>query len=140
MRRSLPAFRLTILAIAAGQLSRPSRSSMPASRTSACRTSFVAPGMRIAGRGPASRSNLLYIMYIIGTSSNVAQGPPAGRVRALAPDGVDVALDVAGSGVLPELIELTGGAWHIVTVADFGGAREHGVRFSSGMLAARSTR
>ena len=29
----------------------------------------------------------------------------AGRVRALAPDGVDVALDVAGSVVLPELIE-----------------------------------
>jgi hypothetical protein len=30
----------------------------------------------------------------------------AGRVRAVAPGGVDVALDVAGSGVLPELIEL----------------------------------
>ena len=55
-----------------------------------------------------------------------------GRVRALAPDGVDVALDVAGSGVLPELIELAGGAGHVVTVADFGGAQEHGVRFSSG--------
>jgi hypothetical protein len=34
----------------------------------------------------------------------------AERVRALAPDGVDAALDVAGSGVLPELIELAGGA------------------------------
>ena len=54
------------------------------------------------------------------------------RVRALAPDGVDVALDVAGSGVLPELIELAGGAGHVVTLADFAGAREHGVRFSSG--------
>ena len=56
----------------------------------------------------------------------------AGRVRALAPDGVDLALDVAGSGVLPELIELAGGARHVITVADFAGAREHGVRFSSG--------
>jgi NADPH:quinone reductase-like Zn-dependent oxidoreductase len=56
----------------------------------------------------------------------------AGRVRALAPGGVDAALDVAGSGVLPELIELAGGAGHVVTVADFGGAQEHGVRFSSG--------
>lgn len=55
-----------------------------------------------------------------------------GRVRALAPDGVDAALDVAGSGVLPELIELAGGPAHVVTIADFGGAREHGVRFSSG--------
>lgn len=54
------------------------------------------------------------------------------RVRALAPDGVDVALDVAGSGVLPELVELAGGPEHVVTIADVPGAREYGVRFSSG--------
>jgi NADPH:quinone reductase-like Zn-dependent oxidoreductase len=54
------------------------------------------------------------------------------RVRALAPDGVDFALDVAGSGVLPELIELAGGQEHVVTIADFAGAQEHGVTFSSG--------
>ncbi|MEV0845888.1 NADP-dependent oxidoreductase [Streptomyces sp. NPDC049954] len=54
------------------------------------------------------------------------------RVRALAPEGVDLALDVAGSGVLPELIGLAGGPEHVVTVADFPGAREHGVRFSRG--------
>jgi NADPH:quinone reductase-like Zn-dependent oxidoreductase len=34
--------------------------------------------------------------------------------------------------VLPELIELADGAGHVLTVADFAGAREHGVRFSSG--------
>jgi len=62
----------------------------------------------------------------------------AGRVRALAPGGVDVALDVAGSGVLPELIELAGGTGHVITVADFGGAQEHGVRFSSGDAAGRA--
>jgi NADPH:quinone reductase-like Zn-dependent oxidoreductase len=54
------------------------------------------------------------------------------RVRALAPDGVDAALDVAGSGVLRELIELAGGPERVVTIADFGGAQEHGVTFSSG--------
>jgi NADPH:quinone reductase-like Zn-dependent oxidoreductase len=54
------------------------------------------------------------------------------RVRSLAPGGVDVALDVAGSGVLPELIDLAGGAEHVVTIADFAGAQEHGVRFSRG--------
>jgi NADPH:quinone reductase-like Zn-dependent oxidoreductase len=54
------------------------------------------------------------------------------RVRALAPEGVDVALDVAGSGVLPELIELAGVPGHVVTIADYSGAQEHGVRFSSG--------
>jgi NADPH:quinone reductase-like Zn-dependent oxidoreductase len=60
------------------------------------------------------------------------------RVRALAPGGVDLALDVAGSGVLPDLIELAGGAGHVITVADFGGAREHGVRFSSGDASGRA--
>jgi NADPH:quinone reductase-like Zn-dependent oxidoreductase len=54
------------------------------------------------------------------------------RVRALAPDGVDVALDIVGSGILPELIELAGGPEHVVTIADFSGAQEHGVAFSSG--------
>jgi NADPH:quinone reductase-like Zn-dependent oxidoreductase len=54
------------------------------------------------------------------------------RVRALAADGVDLALDVAGNGVLPELIELAGSAKHVVTIADFAGAQEHGVRFSRG--------
>src|SRR5919197_1349089 len=60
------------------------------------------------------------------------------RVRALAPDGVDAALDVAGSGVLLELIELAGGPEHVVTIADFDGAREHGVTFSSGDVAGRA--
>jgi NADPH:quinone reductase-like Zn-dependent oxidoreductase len=54
------------------------------------------------------------------------------RVRARAPDGVDLALDVAGSGVLPELIELAGCPEHVVTVADFDGAQKHGVTFSRG--------
>src|SRR4029077_9891465 len=48
------------------------------------------------------------------------------RVRALAPDGVDRALDVAGSGVLPELIELAGGPGHGRTVADSAGRRSSG--------------
>jgi NADPH:quinone reductase-like Zn-dependent oxidoreductase len=51
------------------------------------------------------------------------------RVRALEPDGVSAALDIAGSGILPELIELAGGPKHVLTIADFGGALEHGVAF-----------
>jgi NADPH:quinone reductase-like Zn-dependent oxidoreductase len=54
------------------------------------------------------------------------------RVRALVPGGVDLALDVAGSGALPDLIELAGGPEQVVTIADFVGAKEYGVRFSSG--------
>ncbi len=55
----------------------------------------------------------------------------AERVRALAPEGVDLALDAAGSG-LPELIDLAGDEDHVITIADFAGAKKYGVRFSSG--------
>ncbi|MET1072144.1 MAG: NADP-dependent oxidoreductase [Umezawaea sp.] len=53
------------------------------------------------------------------------------RVRPLAPGGVDFAFDLAGSGVLPELVELTGSPERVVSIADVGAA-EHGVRFSMG--------
>lgn len=51
------------------------------------------------------------------------------RVRRLAPDGVDAALDLAGSGVLGELVELTGDPARVVTIAD-PGAPAHGVVFT----------
>jgi NADPH:quinone reductase-like Zn-dependent oxidoreductase len=53
------------------------------------------------------------------------------RVRALAPDGVDRALDTAGRGALPDLIELTGDAGNVVTIADYS-APKLGVRVSAG--------
>jgi NADPH:quinone reductase-like Zn-dependent oxidoreductase len=53
------------------------------------------------------------------------------RVREIAPDGVDLALDTAGHGALPGLIEITGGPEHVVTIADFS-ASEHGVRVTTG--------
>jgi len=77
----------------------------------------VVRGARVIGTaGPANHTYLRSL-----GAEPVAYGEGlAGRVRGLAPDGVDAALDVAG------------GAGHVVTVADFGGAQEHGVRFSSG--------
>lgn len=54
------------------------------------------------------------------------------RVRALESEGVDMALDVAGSGVLPDLIGLAGGPENVVTIADFAGAQQYGVTFSRG--------
>jgi NADPH:quinone reductase-like Zn-dependent oxidoreductase len=54
------------------------------------------------------------------------------RVRALTSEGIDLALDVAGNGILPKLIELAGGPEHVITLADFDGARQYGVRFSRG--------
>ena len=89
----------------------------------------VARGARVIGT--ASPANHDYLRSLGAEPVAYGQGL-AGRVRALAPDGVDAALDVAGSGVLPELIELADGSEYVVTIADFGGAREHGVRFSSG--------
>src|SRR6202451_1240265 len=89
----------------------------------------VVRGARVIGT--ASPANHDYLRSL--GAEPVAYGDGlAGRVLALAPGGVDLALDAAGSGVLPELIELAGGPEHVVTVADFGGAQEYGVRFSRG--------
>jgi NADPH:quinone reductase-like Zn-dependent oxidoreductase len=89
----------------------------------------VVRGARVIGT--ASPANHKYLRSLGAEPVAYEQGL-AGRVRALAPGGVDLALDVAGSGVLPELIELAGGPEHVVTVADFSGAQEYGVRFSHG--------
>ncbi len=86
-------------------------------------------GARVTGT--ASPANHEYLRSLGAEPVAYGEGL-AGRVRALAPDGVDAALDVAGSGVLPELIELAGGPCRVATIADFGGAQEHGVTFSSG--------
>lgn len=89
----------------------------------------VARGARVIGAASAANQNYL---AMLGAEPVTYGEGMVDRVRALAPDGVDVALDVAGSGVLPELIDLAGGAQHVVTIADFEGADKHGVRFSNG--------
>ncbi|SDO63420.1 NADPH:quinone reductase [Klenkia soli] len=53
------------------------------------------------------------------------------RVREIAPDGVDAALDTAGKGSVADLIELTGDPGRVVTIADFG-ASELGAHVSTG--------
>lgn len=45
------------------------------------------------------------------------------RVRALAPDGIDHALHLAGTGIIPELIELTGEPGHVLSLADYDAGR-----------------
>ncbi|MBU3061605.1 NADP-dependent oxidoreductase [Nocardia sp. NEAU-G5] len=89
----------------------------------------VARGARVIGA--ASAANQHYLSLLGAEPVTYGEGMSE-RVRALAPDGVDAALDVAGSGVLPELIDLAGGAQHVLTLADFEGAAEHGVHFSNG--------
>ncbi|MFJ9179985.1 NADP-dependent oxidoreductase [Streptomyces sp. NPDC102360] len=89
----------------------------------------VARGARVIGTGsPATHDQLRAL-----GAEPVAYGEGMSeRVRAIAPNGVDRALDVAGSGILPELVDLVGGAERVITVADFDGAQRHGVRFSRG--------
>lgn len=81
--------------------------------------------------GTASPANHEYLRSLGAEPVSYGEGLVE-RVRGLAPDGVHAALDVAGSGVLPELVELADGPERVVTIADFGGAQEHGVTFSSG--------
>jgi NADPH:quinone reductase-like Zn-dependent oxidoreductase len=88
----------------------------------------VVRGARVIGT--ASPANHDYLRLLGAEPLTYGEGLVE-RVRGLAA-GVDVALDVAGSGVLPELIELAGGAEHVVTIADYAGARQHAVRFSTG--------
>lgn len=88
-----------------------------------------ARGARVIGTGSPAKEQLLRSLGAEPVAYGVGM---AERVRAMAPAGVDRALDVAGNGILPELIELAKGPRHVVTIADFHGARRHGVRFSRG--------
>ncbi|MDQ6753714.1 MAG: NADP-dependent oxidoreductase [Actinomycetota bacterium] len=80
--------------------------------------------------GTASEGNHRFLRSLGAVPTTYGPGL-VDRVRELAPHGVDVALDAVGSGVLPELIELTGDAGKVITIAD-NRAGEYGVRFSGG--------
>jgi NADPH:quinone reductase-like Zn-dependent oxidoreductase len=60
------------------------------------------------------------------------------RVRELSPDGVDEAIDAAGGGALPALVELAGGPENVVTIADYQGAQETGVTMTGGAGSVRA--
>jgi NADPH:quinone reductase-like Zn-dependent oxidoreductase len=89
----------------------------------------ITRGARVIGAASAANQNYL---SLLGAEPVTYGEGMAARVFALAPSGVDIALDVAGNGVLPELIDLAGGPQNVVTLADFDGAKEHGVHFSNG--------
>ncbi|HYM56411.1 MAG TPA: NADP-dependent oxidoreductase [Solirubrobacteraceae bacterium] len=87
-----------------------------------------ARGARVIGT--ASESNHEFLRTLGAEPTTYGDGL-VDRVRELAPDGVDRALDTAGRGALPELIEITGSPDHVVTIADFS-AVEHGERVTPG--------
>lgn len=113
----------------------------------------VGPGMTLVINGASGGVGVTAVQFarergarVIGTASPANQDyvrsfgaePTAygdglvERVRRLAPNGVDRALDVAGHGALPALVELTGSPDRVVTIADYAGAQETGVRFTGG--------
>ena len=89
-----------------------------------------ARGARVIGT--ASEGNHDYLRSLGAEPTTYGEGL-AERVRELAPDGVDAALDAAGGGALSALVELAGGPENVVTVADYAGAEQTGARFSGGM-------
>jgi len=80
--------------------------------------------------GTASEGNHEFLRSLGVTPTTYGDGLVQ-RVRAIAPDGPDLALDIAGRGALPDLIEITGGADRVVTIADYE-APKYGVRLTSG--------
>ncbi len=81
--------------------------------------------------GTASAANHDYLRSFGAEPTSYGDGL-VDRVREIAPDGVDRAIDDAGGGALPALVELAGGPEHVVTIADYQGAQETGVRMTGG--------
>ncbi len=78
--------------------------------------------------GTASERNLDYLRSLGAVATTYGAGLVE-RVRALAPGGIDAALDIAGSGVIADLIALTGDPSRVLSIADFS-APEQGAQIS----------
>ncbi|HLM85116.1 MAG TPA: NADP-dependent oxidoreductase [Solirubrobacteraceae bacterium] len=81
--------------------------------------------------GTASSANHDYLRSFGAEPTTYGDGLVQ-RVLDLAPNGVDRAIDDAGGGALPAMVELTGGPEHVVTIADYQGAQETGVAMTGG--------
>ena len=85
-------------------------------------------GITVIGTASAQKHDYLRGLGAVPTT----YGPGlAERVRELAPEGVDAVLDLAGSGIIPELIEIARNPSHVLSVADFA-APQYGAKFSYG--------
>ncbi|MDP9612445.1 MULTISPECIES: NADP-dependent oxidoreductase [Streptomyces] len=76
--------------------------------------------------GTAGAKNQDYLRSLGAIATTYGEGWVE-RVRQLG--HVDAALDLSGSGVIRELVELTGDPQKVISIADLG-APDHGVRFS----------
>jgi NADPH:quinone reductase-like Zn-dependent oxidoreductase len=71
--------------------------------------------------GTASEGNHEFLRSLGAEPTTYGDGMVE-RIRALAPDGVDLAFDTAGHGGVPDLVTLTGDPAKVATIADFGAA------------------
>src|SRR3954447_25274912 len=78
-----------------------------------------ARGARVIGT--ASERNHEFLRSLGAEPTTYGEGMVE-RVRALAPDGVDLAFDTAGKGGVRDLTQLTGDPARVATIADFGAA------------------
>ena len=86
----------------------------------------VARGITVIGT--ASTADLERVTALGATAVPYGEGW-AGRVRAIAPQGVDAVFDTSGAGVLAESVALAGGPGRVITIADESAA-QYGVRFT----------
>lgn len=83
-------------------------------------------GITVIGTASESKHEYLRTLGAIPTT----YGPVLSeRVGKLAPQGVDAALDLAGSGTIPELIALAGEPSRVLSIVD-PGAEQHGAQVS----------
>ncbi|MFD0304469.1 NADP-dependent oxidoreductase [Streptomyces sp. NPDC127119] len=83
----------------------------------------VAQGATVIGTASERNHEFLTSLGAVPTT----YGPGlAQRLGALAPHGVDIALDTAASGSLEDLVAITGDPKHIATVADHAGGQRLG--------------
>ncbi|MYT61294.1 zinc-binding dehydrogenase [Streptomyces sp. SID7834] len=80
--------------------------------------------------GTASERNHAYLASLGAVPVTYGAGL-AERLTGLAPNGVDLVLDAAASGSLPDLVEIAGGPDRVVTVADHVNAERLGVRVAN---------
>lgn len=85
-----------------------------------------ARGITVIGTASAAKHGYL---AELGATPTIYEPGLADRVKALAPQGVDAALDLAGAGIIPELIEIVGDASRVISIVDFT-APEQGAQFS----------
>jgi NADPH:quinone reductase-like Zn-dependent oxidoreductase len=76
----------------------------------------IARGLTVIGT--ASPANADYLRSLGAVATTHGPGLPE-RVAAIAPGGVDGAIDVVGKGSVPDLIGITGNPSRVVSVADF---------------------